>query len=178
MVATEPFTAVGRVAKTHGLKGEVSVVSYTEASLDALVGLEVWVVPPPSGLRSSRIAGVRPGPKGPIVALDSVDSIGAAAALVGREILAATDSLPAEWFEGAEAELDLVGYAVTDEKRGPLGEIIEIIETGANDVWVVHGDLGEVLIPVIDDVVREVDEAGGRVSVRLLPGLMPDEDES
>ena len=60
-----------------------------------------------------------------------------------------------------------------DEERGELGVIDEIIVTGANDVWVVRGGpLGEVLIPVIDDCVLEVDTETRTARVRLLPGLI------
>lgn len=177
-MADEPFTAVGRIAKTHGLKGEVSVIAYSEASLDVLTGLDAWLVPPPAALRSTRIAGVRPGPKGPIVTLEGCDGIDAARTLVGSEVLVATESLPTEWLEAAEEELpEVLGMHVTDEVHGDLGEIVEYIETGANDVWVVEGPRGEVLIPVIEDVVIEVDEEAGEIVVRLLPGLLPEESE-
>jgi 16S rRNA processing protein RimM len=175
-MAAEPFTPVGRIVKSHGLKGEVSVAFSSDASLDSLVGLEAWIVPPPAAIGPTRIASVRPGPKGPIVALDGVDSIDAAKQIAGREILVRSDELPHDWEAPEELEA-VVGYAVTDESHGDLGEITDVIVTGANDVWVVRGPLGEVLVPVIDDVVIGVDEAAGRVSVRLLPGLLPEESE-
>jgi 16S rRNA processing protein RimM len=74
-----------------------------------------------------------------------------------------------------EDEPDPVGLKVVDEARGSLGLIEDVIVTGANDVWVVRGPYGEVLIPVIDDVVISVHESEGLVTVRLLPGLI-DED--
>jgi 16S rRNA processing protein RimM len=63
-----------------------------------------------------------------------------------------------------------------DARRGDLGRIEETIVTGANDVWVVHGSYGEILIPVIDEVVIEVDEDDRTVSVTLLPGLLEEDD--
>ena len=57
------------------------------------------------------------------------------------------------------------------------GIIVEVIVTGANDVWVVQGPFGEILIPVIDDVVLGVSEDDGVIVVRLLDGLMPGEGE-
>lgn len=174
-MADEPFTPIGRVARTHGLKGEVSVVLDHNASLDALVGLELWIVPPPAQLRTARLSAVRRGPKGPLFLLEGVSSIDDARELAGRQLLARTDDLP-EPIDVATDE-DLVGYAVSDDAHGDLGTITEIIVTGANDVWVVHGRLGEVLIPVIDDVVDGVDDEAQRVFVRLLPGLLPDEEQ-
>jgi len=175
-MAAEPFTPVGRIARTHGLKGEVSVIIDHSASLDALLGLEAWVVPPPSGRRSTRIVGIRPGPKGPLVSLEGFDTIDGARELPGRELLIRTEELPEGWDEPVEEEL--VGMRVRDEVHGELGEIDEIIVTGANDVWVVQGPLGQVLVPVIDDVVLGVDEKTDEIVVRLLPGLLPSEGEN
>jgi 16S rRNA processing protein RimM len=54
---------------------------------------------------------------------------------------------------------------------------VEVILTGANDVWVVDGPFGEILIPVIDDVVLGTEPEGETIVVRLLDGLMPGEEE-
>lgn len=67
---------------------------------------------------------------------------------------------------------DLVGRLVVDERHGSLGHIVEVMETPANDVWVVDGsEHGEVLIPVIDDVVGAI-PAEGPISVRVMDGLL------
>ncbi len=173
----EPFAVVGRVVKTHGLKGEVSVVSATGASLSVLIGLDAWFTPPPRGVRSARISDVRPGPKGELVTFEGIGSIDAARAVCGANVLIRSDDVPAEW-HAADLEDDSVeGYSVVDDVHGPLGEIVETIITGANDVWVVEGPLGEVLIPVIEQVVLDIDDDARRVSVHLLPGLLPGEDD-
>jgi 16S rRNA processing protein RimM len=59
---------------------------------------------------------------------------------------------------------------LTEDGRS-LGRIREILHTQANDVWVAEGAAGELLIPALKDVVREVDVAGRRVVVREIPGL-------
>ena len=123
------------------------------------------------------IEGVRPGPKGPLVKISGVDTIDAAYALCGTEMLAKRTDIPDELFEGAEPEFVADGMTVRDEKHGVLGEIVETIITGANDVWVIEGGYGQVLVPVIDDVVLSIDEDAGEVFVRLLPGLMPGEED-
>jgi 16S rRNA processing protein RimM len=132
--------------------------------------LSVWFVPPPEGVRESRVEGVRPGPKGPLVAFRGVPDIATAALLRGCTVLASADDLP----EVEDAE-DLTGFRVVDARRGDIGEVTDLIATGANDVWVVVGRFGEVLIPVIDPVVDEVDEGSRVIRVHLLPGLLTDE---
>jgi 16S rRNA processing protein RimM len=85
--------------------------------------------------------------------------------------MAATADVPAELIpEPAE---DPVGMSVFDEERGGLGVIDEVLVTGANDVWIVRGGpFGEVLIPVIDQCVLELDWDAMVARVRLLPGLI------
>lgn len=176
-MTASPYVDLGRVVKTHGLKGEVSVAVAADLPFDLPEGLDVWFVPPPAAVRSGRIEGVRPGPKGPLVKISGVDTIDAAHGICGTQMLAKRADIPDEWFE-EEDEFEAEGMTVRDEKRGVLGEVVETIITGANDVWVVDGPYGQVLIPVIDDVVLDIDETDGVIQIRLLPGLMPDEDET
>jgi 16S rRNA processing protein RimM len=69
------------------------------------------------------------------------------------------------WFQ-------LIGLRVVTTPGEELGEITEIITTGSNDVFVVRGPRGELLIPAIEDVVREVDVEGGRMVIDPIPGLL------
>ena len=139
------------------------------------IGLEVWFVPPPPGARTGRIEDVRRGPKGPLVKVSGIDDITVAQRTVGSEIIARAADLPAGWNEPAEKTDEPLGLTVTDVVRGPLGEIVEVIVTGANDVWVLEGPLGEVLLPVIDDVVLSIDWDARTATVRALEGLLPEE---
>jgi 16S rRNA processing protein RimM len=165
------FVPLGRIVKTHGLAGEVSVIATDGLPLERLVGVHVWFVPPPGIVRTSFIAGVRPGPKGPLVKLDGVDGPDAAAALRGTTMLAAATDVPEDITP--EEEDDLTGVRVFDEQRGDLGLIDEVLVTGANDVWIVRGGpFGEVLIPVIEQCIVGVDLDSMTATVRLLPGLI------
>jgi 16S rRNA processing protein RimM len=163
----DAFVEIGRVAKTHGLNGEVSVIVTGGLPVERLPGLEVWFVPPPRTLRSARILSVRPGPKGPLFALEGVTGIAEADQLRGCNVLARAADVPE-----AEIEFDPVGYVVTDTVRGLIGTVEDVIVTGANDVWIVQGPFGEVLVPVIDDVVLDIDEDAMTAQVALLPGLI------
>jgi 16S rRNA processing protein RimM len=173
-MAPAPFTALARVVKSHGLKGEVAVEPAADLPFVLPIGLEVWFVPPPSGVRTGRIENVRPGPKGPLVKVSGIDDIGAAQTLVGSDILARTEDMPEEWCEPLDDGTDPVGLTITDIGHGLLGEVVDLIVTGANDVWVVDGPFGEVLLPVIDDVVLSIDWEAGTAEVSLLPGLLPE----
>ena len=52
-----------------------------------------------------------------------------------------------------------------------LGQIVDVFATGSNDVYVVRGENGELLLPATDEVVREIDVAGGKMLVEVLEGL-------
>lgn len=166
------FVPVGRVVKTHGLLGEVSVAVAAGLPFERLEGVEVHFVPPRATVRSATVLAVRQGPKGPLVRFAGVDDVETAASLRGATIVAAPEDVP-ETPPGPEEDIGLV---VSDEARGELGTVTDVIVTGANDVWVIDGGrFGQVLVPVIDDVVLAVDEEARTAKVRLLPGLIEED---
>jgi len=78
--------------------------------------------------------------------------------------------------EGEYYLFQLVGLTAVTEEGRELGRVKEVLQTGANDVYVVDTPRGELLLPAIQDVVKDVELAAGRLVVHLLPGLMPGED--
>lgn len=144
-------------------------------SLSLLAGIDVWIVPPPqAGATARRITDVRPGPKGSLVRITGIETPAEAHEVVGRSLLARGEELPVVAGDSDE----LTGFEVVDDRRGTIGTIAEVIETGANDVFVVEGGpFGQVLVPVIDSVVRSTDMQARVVRVTLLEGLI-DEDAS
>lgn len=172
------FTPVARVVKTRGLDGDVVVSMLLECEPSAaLMGLELWPVPPLWVPRPLHACHVLPGraESDAVVAFTEVSDVMTARRLVGSLLLAETAALPELPVSRSQA---LLGVEVTDEARGALGTIADIIITGANDVWVVHGPFGEVLIPVIPDVVLDVDLEKRTALVRLLPGLLDEKAEA
>ena len=87
------------------------------------------------------------------------------------EYLAASPETDALLEEGEYFHYQLVGMQVRTEEGEVLGELREILETGSNDVYIVQGSGGELLIPATTQVVLDVDVAGNVMLVRLLDGL-------
>jgi 16S rRNA processing protein RimM len=169
------FVPLGRIVKAHGLGGEVSVVPDPGVRLEDAVGVRVWLVPPPSGVREALITGVRPGPKGPLVSLSAITSIDQSAAMRGVFLMADPSALPRSVRDVTEPD-DPIGLLITDAERGELGRVVEVIVTGANDVWVVSGGpYGDVLLPVIPHCVRTVDWEARTAQVTLLRGLIEED---
>ena len=168
------FRCIARVEKTHGRRGEV--VTVPVHGLPSLVreGLEVAVVPP--ALRGSRwhvvAACAADGRHGSLVALDGVRDLDAAESLVGRFLLARVSDLPDDLSLHDAGRL--VGRTVRDAETGDEGVIDEVMTGPANDVWVVRGERGELLLPVIEQVVSSVPETGA-IEVSVPAGLVWEE---
>lgn len=109
--------------------------------------------------------------RGMLIAFDGVDDRTAASRLTGMRILVRADDLPAA-DEGEFYAFELHGFAMLTTDGRALGTIEDTFSTGVNDVWVVRDGDREHLIPIIDDVVREIDRDGRRVVIEPMPGLL------
>lgn len=166
----ETYRCIARVEKTHGRRGEV--VTVPVHGLPSLVreGLRVAVVPPElSGPRWRTVSALSHDDRaGDLVAISGCDTLTAAEGLVGRYLLACTRDLPADLALHDAGRL--VGRLVANENGEVLGTIVEVMSGPANDVWVVSGERGELLLPVVDVVVSAVPDSGP-IPVRVPAGL-------
>ena len=169
MASTE-YELVARVGKARGLEGEVTATNAGNLPFSVYAGLHVYVVPPTMyGKRELDVASVEPSSGSTYrLRFDGVDTIDDAEDIAGRYLLANVEDLQDIEYPAAE-----IGRLIIDERYGELGEITELIETAANDVWVVNGPHGEVLIPVIDDVVLEYPDAFDEpIKTAVMDGLI------
>lgn len=169
--APEPrFLVIGEVLKPHGVRGEVRVIPHTELP-ERFTWLETVYVgeddPQPTAVEGARFH------KGwVLLKLAGYDDRDAAKALRGALLqVPYEEAIPLE--EGEYFLYELEGFAVYDETGERLGEVREIIETKANNVFVIDGARGEILLPDIPEVIQEIDFDNGRITVHLLPGLLP-----
>jgi 16S rRNA processing protein RimM len=119
------------------------------------------------------VAALSPHKKRFLLTLENVEDRDHAEELRGMELqlpMEAAEPLP----EGIYYYWQLLGIQVFTDAGEHLGELVEILETGANDVYVVQDAHGEqILLPAIDSVIQEIDLDSGRMQVHLLPGLRP-----
>jgi len=122
--------------------------------------------------RRYAVKGARPHKGRLLLHLEGIEDRDAAETLRGQLVeVRIEDAVPLEADE--YYEFQLLGLQVQTEEGKALGELVEILDTsGANDVYVVHGLHGEILLPATEEVIREVDVDAGRLTVRLLPGLV------
>lgn len=165
------YRSIARIQKTHGRNGEVVAVPTHGLPLLLHEGLAVAIVPPAlKGSRFHVVKKVADGGAGQLVLFDDVRSLGEASELVGKTVLACVDDLP---YDLALHDVDaLSGRTVTDVRMGAIGTISGLMRGPANDIWIVQGNRGEVLIPVVDSMIRCVPKEGA-IEVELPRGLVP-----
>ncbi len=171
MVDLQKYIQIGKVGKSHGLKGEVKVSLYPEMS-NILSDFQELVLQKNDNegkiyiLQSYRWQG-----KHLIAKLEGVTNRDDSELLNGNEIWLQKSDVPvlaANQYYLFEYE----GLNVVTDKGLDLGVVQNVFATGANDVLVVVGQGKEYLIPIIDDVLVEVDKAAGRIIISPLPGLL------
>lgn len=159
------FIIVGRVCAPWGLKGEVKAEVLTDFP-DRFSPQEMVYI---DG-SSVRIEGNKWHKGRVILKLATVDSVEAAERLRGR-FLEIPESELRPLPEDQYYQFQLIGMETWTSDGEHLGQIVSILPTGSNDVYVVHGEQGELLIPAIEDVVKFVELEKGRIIVEVIEGL-------
>ena len=158
---------IGRVVSVRGLGGELKVQIETE---DPNRFLELETVYLGKHLERFALRQARLFKGQALLKLAGIEDRNAAEKWVGAYVhVHMDDALPLD--EGQFYVHQLYGLCVETEKGEALGEIDDVIVTGANDVYVVKGNGPELLLPAIPEVILDIDLEAKRVTVRLLPGL-------
>ena len=162
---------IGVITDTHGLKGEVKVFPLTD-DVRRFDVLKDTVLITPGGERIDLVAERARYFKNLVILkfkdyddINDIEKFKKSELYVTRE-----NAIPLE--EGEYYLKDLYGLQVHTDEGEDLGVIDDIIETGANDVYVVKGNGREILIPNIRQCVLNVDLEAGLMEVHLLDGLM------
>jgi 16S rRNA processing protein RimM len=172
--AGEPaFLAVGKLRRPHGLKGELLMEVLTDFPERFGPGVTLYIEPE---YRPILLRSVRPHAQGLLVGFQGCDTPEQAGELRNRIVaIKAAHSQPLP--EGEYYRHQLIGLRVSASSGQVLGQVVEVLVTGANDVLVVRGDSGpEVLIPLADPFLQEIDLARGEMVVILIPGMLPGEE--
>jgi len=163
----ESTVAVGRITRAHGVQGELAVLVISEVPGRFADGETVWL----EDGRTLTVESSRPHKDRLLVRFREVQSREQAEALQ-RALLVVPESLSPELPEGSWWDHRIVGCALETDTGRALGTVRDVIHTAANDVWSAADDEGtETLIPVLQDVLVEVDLDARRIVVREIPGL-------
>lgn len=175
LTSTRRFSKIGVIRKTHGINGEVLVDDFARTSF--VVGMSLWVVPPTSEVGHTRIVEITERGDSLLLKLEGVDDLCVAKELGLRSLLAKSEDVDLQDLEMLSEEnefLGILGFSCFDEQYGDVGVIVEIIETKANDILVIDGKYGEILLPIIDETILGVDEKSRRIDIKVLEGLIED----
>lgn len=158
---------VGKIINTHGLRGEVKVIPWTDTP-DVFEDLETLYLKNNDVLT---ISSVKYQKNNLIVKFKELGDINEAEKLK-NQVLYAERSALGELPEGVYYIADLIGLSVRKETGEGVGKIKDVLQTGANDIYVVAREgAKDLLVPVIPNVVLSVDIDGGEVTVSLPDGL-------
>lgn len=152
---------VGRIVAPHGVRGDLRILPDTDRP-----GIFKTLPRLYAGGKAYRLLSARPHKNVYIVKLEGVEDRNGAEALVGDLAEVPFGELPPRE-KGSYYYFQLIGLAVVDEEGRSVGTLKEILQTGANDVYVVKGPKEEICLPAIPSCILSVDLAAGRMTVRL-----------
>ena len=157
------FLAVGRLRRAHGIEGEMLMDILTGFPERLQAGKTLYLG---DAHQPVRIAGVRGHDREMIVHLDGVSTPEATAPYRNQILYVKASELP-KLAEGVYYHHQLLGLSVVDESGQALGKLTDILETGANDVYVVKTPEGkELLLPAVEETILEVNLERGEMRVR------------
>jgi 16S rRNA processing protein RimM len=160
------FLMIGRVLRAWGIRGDLKIQLVMARPADFARLTQVYVGTPP---RRYAVQNFRPYQGNWLLHLTEVSTRTQAEALHDQPIF--IERAPRQLEAGEYLADQIIGLNVITLAGEALGTLVEIIATGANDVYVVRGDRGEVLLPARAEVIRSIDPANATMTVELLPGL-------
>lgn len=160
---------VGRLARAHGLRGELALDGSLSPEELRAIGTFTWRGAA-GATRTLALEAARPTTGRVLVRFAGIADRDQAAALASGTLWAESELLP-DAGPGMAYTFQLVGLEVVDVAGRRLGVIEDVLATGAHPVYVVRRERGELLVPATPEVVRRVDLEGRRVTVALPAGL-------
>ena len=163
------FLAVGRIRRSHGVRGEVLMEIYTDFPERLILHQTVYAG---REYKQLKLVSVRGHKNGLLLGFEGINNP-EEASLYRNQIVYVDSYGQPELPQGEYYHYQLIGLQVEDENGYNLGVLTEILQTGANDVYVVKAKGGsEIMLPAIPDVILNVNIAEKTMRVHILPGLV------
>ena len=158
------FLEGGQIVNTHGIRGEVKIDSWCETP-EVLAGLStLYIDGAPRSVRAARVH-----KNCVIAALEGLADVDAAMALKGKVVQVRRADVPLP--DGQVFLADLIGLKVLDADTGAeLGVLADVLTPSVQKVYLIRGQR-EILVPAVDEFVREIDLDRGWIKVRLIEGM-------
>lgn len=168
----EPLIALAEIVRPHGLRGEVKALLLTDdpGHVAELGACYLWDAGS-DARRPSRVEQCRVQGRAAILVLEGIRTITEAEQVVGRLVAVPQEAL-APLPRGTFYASALVGARVVTEDGVEVGEFVGLEGAPGQDLWVVRAGGREHLIPAVAEIVREVNVAARRITIRPPEGLL------
>ncbi|UOB21394.1 ribosome maturation factor RimM [Macrococcus armenti] len=161
---------VGKIVNTHGVKGEVKILTASDFASERFKPGKVLMIPFKEEKVILTIKSYRTHKNFHMVSFEGLNNINDVEKYKGLDVFQDIENEDIILDEHEYFYSDIIGCTVYDGTR-EIGTVKEIFETGANDVWVVQGEK-EYLIPYIEDVVKSVDIDHKKIIIEPIEGLL------
>ena len=167
----EDLLQVGAITSTHGVRGEVKVFPTTD-DVKRFSKLKEVELETPTGTTTLHIRGVKYFKQFAILKFEEYDSLNDVESIKGRKLFVtrknAVKLQKDEYFIA-----DLIGMKVVDPEMQVEGELMDVLQTGANDVYdITLSDGRNFLLPAIADCIKKVDMKERVITIHILEGLL------
>ncbi|MCI5620833.1 MAG: ribosome maturation factor RimM [Lachnospiraceae bacterium] len=160
---------VGVIANTHGVRGEVKVYPTTD-DVQRFKKLKHVILDTGKEHLELEVAQARFFKNLVILKFKGIDNINDIEKYKGKDLLVTRENA-VKLEEGEYFIADLIGLSAVSDEGEDLGIVYDVLQTAANDIYVLHKDKEEILVPAIDDCIKEVDLEAQRITIHLLEGL-------
>ena len=157
---------IGKVVTTHGVRGEIKVYPHTNVDkmFDKLKKIYI-------GDEEKNILSVKYAKGCPVLKLDGVLTVEMAKELVGKQTFADEKDLP-KLEDDSYYLKDIIGLKAVDENGKEIGEITDVIFTGANDVYeITTPEEREILVPAVKEFILNINLKNKTITVKLIEGM-------
>jgi len=166
----QEFLLIGKIGRPFSFKGYVRVYPETDFP-ERLFETEFIHIKIDDNYKKYKVEKVKDHTKSILMKFEGIDSESEAQKLTNLYIeIPLEDAWPLE--EDSYYIHDLIGMDIYDEKEQYFGKCTNVLQLTSNDVLVVDHEGAEVLLPIIDQVIKKVDLGSKRVDVKILKGLL------
>lgn len=160
----------GKITKTHGLKGEVTI-KIDVANPEDFTELRYLLVEEKAGLIPYFVENQKISGDKMFVQLQDVKKVEQAVAFIGKAVFLPNEMMP-ELEEDEFYYREIVGFRLIDAEKGEIGQISDVLEYPTQAVIQVMKDGKEILIPIHDDIIKKVDKKAKTLNIKAPEGLI------
>ena len=167
----EKMLEIGQIVNTFGVKGMVKIVPYTD-DIKRFDNLKTIYVITKNKKTKYEIEEIKYHKNMVLAKLKGIDTMNDAELLKQSSVqIERKDAIPLE--KDTYFIVDLIGLKVITDENEELGKIVDIFNTGSNDIYVVKDELGkQILLPAISEVIKNIDIENKKIIVHLMKGLV------